>query len=53
LSKGTKRADISQYLPISSSAIQHRMEEMKVLLELKEGTDEELVKVAKLKGLLL
>ncbi|CAM2741609.1 DNA-binding response regulator, NarL/FixJ family, contains REC and HTH domains [Flavobacterium succinicans] len=53
LSKGTKRADISQYLPISSSAIQRRMEEMKVLLELKEGTDEELVKVAKLKGLLL
>lgn len=53
LSKGTKRADIVQYLPISSSAIHRRMEDMKVLLELQEGTDEELVKVAKLKGLLL
>ncbi|MGL2993055.1 response regulator [Flavobacterium sp. TSSA_36] len=53
LSKGTKRSEISQYLPISSSAIQRRMDDMKVLLELKEGTDEELVRVAKSKGLLL
>lgn len=53
LSKGTKRADISQYLPISSSAIQRRMDDMKVLLELKEASDEELVRVAKSKGLLL
>jgi hypothetical protein len=29
------------------------MEDLKVLLELKDGSDEELVKVAKSKGLLL
>ena len=53
LSKGTIREDIVQYLPISSSAIQRRMEDMKVLLELEEGSDEELVRIAKSKGLLL
>ena len=53
LSKGTKVADIPQYVPISSSAIKRRMEDLKVLLELKDGSDEELVKVAKSKGLLL
>jgi DNA-binding NarL/FixJ family response regulator len=53
LSKGTKIIDISQYVPISSSAIQRRMEDMKVLLEIKDASDAELVKVAKSKGLLL
>jgi hypothetical protein len=53
LSKGTKVADIPQYIPISSSAIQRRMDDMKVLLKLKDATDEELVKEAKSKGLLL
>lgn len=53
LSKGTKVADIPQYVPISSSAIKRRMEDLKVLLELKDGSDDELVKVAKSKGLLL
>nr|WP_315175082.1 response regulator [uncultured Flavobacterium sp.] len=53
LSKGTKVADIPQYVPISSSAIQRRMDDMKVLLKLKDATDEELVKEAKSKGLLL
>jgi hypothetical protein len=53
LSKGTKVADIPQYVPISSSAIKRRMEDLKVLLELKDGSDEELVKVARSKGLLL
>jgi DNA-binding NarL/FixJ family response regulator len=53
LSKGTKIADIPQYVPIPSSAIQRRIEDMKVLLKLKDATDEELVKEAKSKGLLL
>ncbi|OAZ03710.1 response regulator [Flavobacterium succinicans] len=53
LSKGTKIADIPQYVPIPSSAILRRMEDMKVLLKLKDATDEELVKEAKSKGLLL
>lgn len=53
LSKGTKVEDIPQYVPISSSAIQRRMEDMKVLLKLKDASDAELVKVAKSKGLLL
>lgn len=53
LSKGTKIADIPQYVPIPSNAIQRRIEDMKVLLKLKDATDEELVKEAKSKGLLL
>jgi DNA-binding NarL/FixJ family response regulator len=53
LSKGTKISDIPQYVPIPSSAIQRRIEDLKVLLKLKDATDEELVKEAKSKGLLL
>jgi len=53
LSKGTKLVDIPQYVPISSSAIQRRMDDMKVLLKLKDASVEELVKEAKSKGLLL
>lgn len=51
LSKGTKTDDIPHYIPISLIAIERRKKNMKELLELTSGTDEELVKEAKINEL--
>lgn len=52
ISKGTKTKDISQYVPISLSAIENRKMNLKKLLNIKDETDIELVRVAKNRGLL-
>lgn len=52
LSKGTKLSDMPQYIPISLSAIERRKQNLKKLLNLEEGSDADLVKEAKNKGLL-
>lgn len=51
LSKGTLVEDMPQYIPISLNAIKKRKLSLKELLKVKAGTDEELVKEAKSKGL--
>jgi DNA-binding NarL/FixJ family response regulator len=51
LSKGTKAEEMSQYIPISLAAIEKRKVNLKELLKIKSGSDEELVKEAKSKGL--
>lgn len=51
LSKGTLIEDMPQYIPISLNAIKKRKLSLKELLKVKAGTDEELVKEAKSKGL--
>lgn len=51
LSKGTIVEDMPQYIPISLNAIEKRRVSLKELLKVK-GSDEELVKEAKSKGLL-
>lgn len=51
LSKGTLFEDMSQYIPISLNAIEKRKVNLKELLKIKTGSDEELVKEAKSKGL--
>lgn len=51
LSKGTLIEDMPQYIPISLNAIKKRKLSLKELLKVKTGTDEELVKEAKSKGL--
>jgi len=51
LSKGTLTEDIPHYIPISLIAIERRKTNMKELLKIKSGSDEELVKEAKSKGL--
>ncbi|MBF4493620.1 response regulator transcription factor [Flavobacterium sp. JLP] len=51
LSKGTKVEEMSQYIPISLNAIEKRRINLKELLKIKSGSDEELVKEAKSKGL--
>ena len=51
LSKGTSTNDMPQYIPISLNAIEKRKVNLKELLKIKSGSDEELVKEAKSKGL--
>jgi DNA-binding NarL/FixJ family response regulator len=51
LSKGTPTQDLSQYIPISLIAIEKRKKNLKELLKIKSGSDEDLVKEAKSKGL--
>lgn len=51
LSKGTTVVDMPQYIPISLNAIEKRKVSLKELLKVKSGSDEELVKEAKSKGL--
>ncbi|MFH6997694.1 response regulator transcription factor [Flavobacterium sp. FlaQc-57] len=51
LSKGTLIEDMPQYIPISLNAIKKRKLSLKELLKVKSGTNEELVKEAKSKGL--
>lgn len=52
ISKGTKLKDIPQYIPISLGAIERRKINLKELLKVEEGSDVELVREAKNKGLL-
>lgn len=52
LSKGTKTNDLTQYIPISLNAIESRKLNLKELLNVKEGSDADLVKAAKNKGLI-
>ncbi|MDR7209528.1 response regulator [Flavobacterium piscis] len=51
LSKGTKTEDIPHYIPISLIAIERRKTNMKELLKITSGSDEELFKEAKIRGL--
>jgi DNA-binding NarL/FixJ family response regulator len=52
LSKGTKLNEIPQYIPISIGAIERRKINLKELLKVEEGSDIELVREAKNRGLL-
>lgn len=52
LSKGTKTKDIPQYIPISLNAIESRKLKLKELLNLKDGSDIDLIREAKTRGLL-
>lgn len=52
LSKGTKPSDFTQYIPISLGAIERRKLNLKELLKIGEGSDTDLVREAKNKGLL-
>jgi len=51
LSKGTEHHTMPQYIPISLNAIEKRKINLKELLKIKTGSDDELVKEAKSKGL--
>ncbi|TDW46081.1 DNA-binding NarL/FixJ family response regulator [Flavobacterium sp. 270] len=51
LSKGIEVFAMPQYIPISLTAIEKRKINLKELLKIKSGSDEELVKEAKSKGL--
>ena len=52
LSKGTKLNTIPQYIPISLGAIEQRKLKLKELLKIEDGSDIDLVREAKNKGLL-
>lgn len=52
ISKGTKTREIPQYIPISLSAIERRKIQLKELFEIAEGSDIELVRKAKNKGII-
>lgn len=51
LSKGTSEEEMPHYIPISINAIGKRKKGLKELLKIKSGSDEDLVKEAKSKGL--
>ncbi|HEX8270388.1 MAG TPA: response regulator [Flavobacterium sp.] len=52
LSKGTKTKDIPSFVPLSLSAVEKRKLNLKEVLQVKGGSDIELIKEAKSKGLL-
>ncbi len=52
LSKGTKTKDIPSFVPLSLSAVEKRKLNLKEMLEIKGGSDIELITEAKNKGLL-
>lgn len=52
ISKGTKTKEMPQYIPISLSAIERRKINLKELLKINEGSDIDLVREARDKGLL-
>ncbi|MFV8365387.1 response regulator [Flavobacterium sp. XS1P27] len=52
ISKGTNLSDIPQYIPISLGSIEQRKIKLKELLKIEEGSDIDLVREAKNKGLL-
>nr|WP_315151829.1 response regulator [uncultured Flavobacterium sp.] len=53
ISKGTKTKDITQYIPISLHAIEQRKVNLKVLFKIEDGSDVDLIKEAKLRGIIL
>ena len=52
LSKGTKLNDMNQYIPLTLAAIKQRKINLKELLLVEQGSDADLVREAKSKGLL-
>jgi len=52
LSKGIKTKDLPLYIPLSASAIEKRKLNIKELLEVKEGNDNDLINEAKTKGVI-
>lgn len=52
LAKGIKTKDLSDYIPLSLSAIEKRKQSLKELLNIKEGNDIDLVRIAKEKGVI-
>jgi len=52
ISKGTKTKDIPQYIPISIEAIENRKENLKEILKVKESSDVDLIREAKLRGII-
>ena len=52
LSKGTKTKDIPQYVPLSLNAIEKRKQSLKEILEIADGTDIDLIKESKNKGII-
>ena len=52
ISKGTKLCDIPHYIPISLGAIERRKLNLKELLKIEDGSDIDLVREAKNKGLI-
>ncbi len=52
ISKGTELNDIPQYVPIALDAIEKRIQNLKIVLNIKEDSNTELVREAKNKGLL-
>lgn len=52
ISKGTKTKDIPQYVPISLQAIESRKDNLKELFQLEEGSDVDLIKEAKNRGII-
>lgn len=52
LSKGTKTKDIPLFVPLSLSAVEKRKLNLKETLEIKGGSDIDLIREAKIKGLL-
>lgn len=53
ISKGTKTKDITQYIPISLHAIEQRKVNLKQLFKIEDGSDVDLIKEAKIKGIIL
>lgn len=52
LSKGTKTKDIPQYVPLSLNAIEKRKQSLKEILEIADGTDIDLIRESKNKGII-
>lgn len=52
LSKGVKTKDLTQYIPLSLSAIEKRKLNIREVLEVKGGTDIDLINEAKIKGVI-
>lgn len=53
ISKGTKTKDIPQYIPISLHAIEQRKVNLKYLFKIEDGSDIDLIKEAKIRGIIL
>lgn len=53
ISKGTKTKDIPQYIPISLHAIENRKVNLKELFKIEDGNDVDLIREAKIRGIIL
>jgi hypothetical protein len=52
LSKGTKKNEMPEYIPLSAGAIERRKSDLMKLLKIESGLDKDLVQEAKARGLL-